>query len=305
LRSAKLRKFGFKEGNSTGCFSKHGVDTSINNLPVCSLAALKTKFNSELRLHVHLGATTETIEGYPANYCVVFYLGMLGSPKHYASWQGDIEQGFSGVGGNPEAPEVADAENDGNETMFIGVINVSEKRQRVIPCLIRLQTLDCCPLGIGQSVDNIFANIAGSISFEKSLVIPDWECGVSAERRILKNQESPKQVVKGRPQVITNISNKQRNYSRDSFQLLKPEQALSCLSLSYKLDDGFIGLTLKEPLHQVINDLEMLISSAELEKRAIQRVHMLQYPQGEANGEKDAKDSEGARDTRAHKERVS
>ena len=159
--------------------------------------------------------------------------------------------------------------------MFIGIINISEKRQRTIPCLIRLQKLDCCPLSIGQSFNGILANVPASILFEKTFVIPDGEFDVLGKQRVLKKPKLPKQIVKGRPQVVANIANEQGKRGRDVFRLLKPEQALSCLSLSYKVSDDLIGLTLEEPLHQVINDLEVLICSAEFEKRAIQRVHNL------------------------------
>jgi len=275
FRSAKTNKFRFEEGNSARYFRKHSVDRFMNNLSVCSLATLKSKFNSDLRLHVHSRATTETIEGYPSEYCTVFYLSMFDSLNQYLFRQRNLEQSPSRVDGNSDTFDVTNEENNLNKTMFIGVINVSEKRQCTIHCLIRLQTLDCCPLSIGQSFNGILADVPGCIFFEETFVIPDGEFDVLGKQMVLKKPKLPKQIVKGRPQVVANIANEQGKYGRNVFQLLKPEQALSCLSLSYKVSDDLIGLTIEEPLHQVISDLEVFISSAEFEERAIQRVHNL------------------------------
>ena len=50
---------------------------------------------------------------------------------------------------------------------------------------------------------------------------------------------------------------------------------LSCIPLSYNVVIDPVGLTLYKLLHQVINTLEVFVCSAEFEKRAIERVHLL------------------------------
>ena len=112
FRSAKTSKFGFEAGNSARCFRKHSVDRFINNLPVRSLATLKSKINSDIRLHVHLGATTETIEGYSTHYYALFYLSMFESLKEYFFRQGNVEQSSSLVGSNLDVFEVTNEENN-------------------------------------------------------------------------------------------------------------------------------------------------------------------------------------------------
>lgn len=106
FRSAKTSKFGFEEGNSARCFRKHSVDRFINNLPVRSLAALKSKFNSDLRLHVHLRATTETIEGYPSEYCAMFYISVVDSFNRNLAWQRDFKQSTSGISGETDSFDI-------------------------------------------------------------------------------------------------------------------------------------------------------------------------------------------------------
>lgn len=275
VKRSQVRKLWLKERDGTKSFTQHSVDGDVNKLSVCSLATFKSKFNSDFRLHVHLSAPTKTIEGYPTQYCAVFYPSIVDSSNQYLFRHRDFEQSLSRVSGNSDALDITHEENNLNKSMFIGVINVSEKRQRTIPCLIRLQTLNSCPLNIGQSFDGILADVKGSIFFEETFFIPDGEFDVLGKQGILEKPKLPEQVVKRRPQVIADIANEQGKFGRDVFQLLKPEQALSCLSLSYKVTDDSIGLTLQEPLHQVINDLEMFVSSAEFEERAIERVHML------------------------------
>ena len=78
-------------------------------------------------------------------------------------------------------------------------------------------------------------------------------------------------MVKSRTQVVAGISNEHRKLCRDVFKLLKPEYAF----FFYNIVTDSVGLTLQKPLHQLINDLEVFICSAEFEKRAIQRVHNL------------------------------
>ena len=257
--SARTSKFWLKEGDSARCFRKHSIDRS--------------KLNSDFRLYVHSGGTAEIGERYPTNYCTMFYFSMFNSLNQHFFRQRNTEQSPSLVNGNTNAFEVTNEKKDWYKTMFIGVINVSEKRQRTIPCLIRLQLLDCCPLSIGQSFNGILTNVLTSPYFEKIFVIPDGKFYVLGKQRVLTKPKLPKQIVKGRPQVVAGIANEQGKRGRDIFQLLKPKQALSRLSLSYKFGDGFIGFTLDESLHQVISNLQVFISSAEFEKRAIQRVH--------------------------------
>jgi hypothetical protein len=278
---------------------------------VRSLATLKSEVYGGIRLHAHLRATTETIEGYPSEYCAVFYLSVVDSLNRDLAWQRDFKQSTSSISGDTEFFDITNEGDNLDKSMFVGIINISEKRQRRVPCLIRLHTLDDCPLIVSQTnaiASNAFGSYRSDIPstslFESTFTITDREVDRLVKSGILENPELPEQMVKCGTQVVAGISNEHRKLCRDVFKLLKPEHALSFITIYYNIVTDSVRLTLQKPLHQVINDLEMFICSAEFEKRAIQRVHILKYPQGETNGEKDTKDSKGTRGTRAYKGRI-
>jgi len=280
FRSAKTRKFGFEEGNSARCFRKHSIDRFINNLSVRSPATLKSEAYGGIRLHAYLRATTETIEGYPSEYCAVFYLSVVNCLNRDLVWQRDFKQSTSSIGGDPEFLDITNEGDNLDKSMFVGIINVSEKGQRRVPCLIRLQTLDDCPLIVSQTnpiASNALgcygADIPSTIALESTFIITDREVDRLVKSGILENPELPEQMVKRGTQVVAGISNEHRKLCRDVFKLLKPEHALSCITISYNIVTDSVGLTFQKLLHQVINDLKVFICSAEFEKRAIQRVH--------------------------------
>ena len=280
FRSAKTSKFGFEEGNRARCFRKHSVDRFINNLSVRSLATLKSEVYGGIRLHAHLRATTETIEGYPSEYCAVFYLSVVDSLNLDLAWQRDFKQSTSSISGDTEFFDITNEGDNLDKSMFVGIINISEKRQRRVPCLIRLQTLDDCPLIVSQT-NPIVSNALGfsgtdipwTIASESTFTITDREVDRLVKSGILENPELPEQMVKRGTQVVAGISNEHRKLCRDVFKLLKLEHALSCITISYNIVTDSVGLTLQKLLPQVINDLTVFICSAEFEKRAIQRVH--------------------------------
>lgn len=280
-RSAETGKFRLAEGNSTRCFTKHSVDRFINDLTVCSLAALKSEVYGGIRLHAHLGATTETVDAYPSEYCPVFYLTFVDSLNRDSAWQRDFKQSTSSISGDTEFLDITNEGDNLDKSMFVGIINISEKRQRRVPCLIRLQTLDYCPLIVGQTdptAANAFgfhgANICWTSRFESTFTVTDGEVDGLIKSRILENPELPEQMVKCGTQVAAGISNEHRKLSGDFFKLLKAEHTLSCATISDKSVNDSVGVTLQKPLHQIIDDLKVFIRSAEFEKRAIQRVHM-------------------------------
>jgi len=161
--------------------------------------------------------------------------------------------------------------------MFVGIVNISEKRQRRVPCLIRLQTLNDCPLIASQtnpvgpnSLGCSWPDILWTTFFESTFRIADREVNQLVKSRILENPQLPEQMVKSRTQVVAGVSNDHRKLCRDVFKLLKPQHAF----FLYNSVSDSVGVTLQKPLHQIIDNLKVFICSAELEKRAIQRVHM-------------------------------
>jgi hypothetical protein len=304
LRNSKLSEISLKKGDRSGDLKKHGIDRVFNNLTVRSLASLKNEVDKGMRLHAHISTTTETVEGYPCDFCAVFYFNIGQNFLNGENgWHGDFEQGGIIVNCDFEAVNISRMIDDWDEAMFVGIINITKKRQCRILCPIRLQALNVCPLGISQPVDSVFPDVLGGISFEKVFRIPDRELDIFSEGRVFEQPELPEQMVESRPEVVANISNEQRKFRRDGFKLLKPEHAISCLSVSFDTISNSVGLSINKPLHQFVYSIDMISCSADFEKRAIKRMHMLEYPYGEES-EKDTKDSQRTRDIRAHKRRV-
>jgi len=305
--SGKLR---FKKNDDAHHFGNHGFKRVINNLSVRSLTSLKSELQMATRLHLHFRTTTEIIDGYSIEYCIVFYLNFVDYLNGDLGGQRDLKNSISGISGETETIDFANEEYSLDESMFIGTIKVTKKRQSLIPCLIRLQPLDACLLVVSQT-NPITSNALGfsrsdvpwAIPYEATFTIIDGEvdslvkCGMSA------NPELPEQMVKCRTQVVADISDNKRNIVRNIFKLLKPEHMLSLIAINFNIIDNLVWVTFKKPLNQVINSLEMVSCSSEFEKTAIKRMHMLKYPYGEESGQ-ETKDSKGARDTRALKKRV-
>ena len=266
-RNPEFGEFGFKKSNSARNFRNHSVYRWFDRFPVSSLAALKDIFNGDFRLHTHLRTFGVTAIGYPSDYCAVFYLGATSKLRRHM-----LQRDYKSIrlsNSDPEVSNTTEKGDDLNKTMFVGIVNVSKKRKRRIPCLIRLQALDRCPLNIAQSFDVA----SGSFVVESIRTITDGEVNIPIESRVFEQPQLPKQVVECRPQVVANITDNQGDIGVKLFDLLKPEDTLSCLSVSHNLIDNSVGITLLYPLNQIISDLEMFLCSAEFEKRAIERMH--------------------------------
>jgi len=107
LRSAETSKFRLAEGDSARCFRKHGVDGFIDNLPVCSLAAFKSEAYGGIGLHAYLRAPTEISEGYPGEYCALFYPGVVDYLNGDLASRGDFKQSTSSISRETEFFDIA------------------------------------------------------------------------------------------------------------------------------------------------------------------------------------------------------
>jgi len=141
-RNSEFNKLRFKKSNSTIHFRKHSDKRVIDNLSVRSLASLKREFDDATRLHLHIRTTTEIIDGYSIEYCIVFYFNIIDCLNRDMVGQRDLKPGVGSISGEAETIDFTSESNNLDESMFIGTINISEKRQRRIPCLIWLQTLN-------------------------------------------------------------------------------------------------------------------------------------------------------------------
>lgn len=304
-------KFRFKKSNTMSHFGNHGYNRVIDNLSVRSLASFKSELNMATRLHLHLRTKTQILDGYPVEYCIVFYLNIVDCLNWDMVGQRNLKYGIGSINGEAETFDFASEENNLDESMFIGTIEVTKKRKSRIPCLIRLQTMNDCPLVIGQtnsinpdSFGFSRADVPWGSTYESTFTIKNGEVDKFAEGGVLEKPELPEQMVKSRAKVVADISDNKRNIGRNSFKLLKPENILSCIAVSFNLIDNLVWVSFEKPLNQVTHSLEMISCSAEFQKTAIKRMHMLKYPYGEES-EKNTKNPErGVRDTHTHKGRI-
>lgn len=311
FRNPEFGKFRFKKSNTTSHFGNHGYNRAIDNLSVRSLASFKSELNMATRLHLHLRTKTQILDGYPMEYCIVFYLNIVDCLNWDMVGQWNLKYGIGSINGEAETFDFASEENNLDESMFIGTIEVTKKRKSRIPCLIRLQTMNDCPLVIGQtnsinpdSFGFSWADVPWGSTYESTFTIKNGEVDKFAEGGVLEKPELPEQMVKSRAKVVADISDNKRNIGRNSFKLLKPENILSCIAVSFNLIDNLVWVSFEKPLNQATHSLEMISCSAEFEKTAIKRMHMLQYPYGEENGRKETKDTRGTRDSHPNTRRI-
>ena len=160
--NSEFGKFRLKKSDDTGHFGNHSYNRVINNLSVRSLTSFKGELNMATRLHLHVRTTTKIISGYSNSmeYCIVFYLGIVDYLNGDLVGQRDLKHSIGRISGEAETTDFPSEEYNLDESMFIGTIKVTQKRQSLIPCLIRLQTLNACPLVISQT-NNIAPNSLG------------------------------------------------------------------------------------------------------------------------------------------------
>ena len=234
FRSAKAGKFGFEEGNGARRFGKHSVDRLMDNLSISSAATFKGEIYGATGLYSQLRTTTENIERYPCQYCSIFYPGVVDSLNRDFAWQRDFKQSSTCICSETEICDITNEEDNLNESMFIGVIDISEERQGRVACTIWLQTANDCPLIVGET-DAIAPNTPGSSGsdiawtglFESTFRVTDWERDRLIKGRILENPELPEQMVKRRTQVVAGVSDEQWKICGDGFKLLKTEHSFS------------------------------------------------------------------------------
>lgn len=279
---SELGEFRLKKSDDTGHFGNHSYNRVINNLSVRSLTSFKSELNMATRLHLHVRTTTKIIGGYSMEYCIVFYLDIVDYLNGDLVGQRDLKHSIGRISGEAETTDFPSEEYNLDESMFIGTIKVTQKRQSLIPCLIRLQTLNECPLVISQtnsiapdSLGFPRADVPWGGSYESTFTITNGEIDKFAKDRVLEKPELPEQMVKSRTEVVADISDNKRNIGGNSFKLLKPENILSCIAVNFNTIDNLVWVSFKKPLNQVTNRLEMISCSAEFEKTAIKRMHML------------------------------
>jgi hypothetical protein len=298
---SKIGKYWFKLCNNTANLIKHFMGRGTNRLSVSTLAALKDVLKIDCCVHLHLRAHAETGSGKPCEYCAIFYLGAAVHSQRRNARMRHFNEGVSLAVSNHDTAAIGGYADDLHKAVLVTVVDAAQDRQCAIPCLVRLLVLDQCALTIREgdrdSAHLPGANVSGRLASEVVCIVTDGEIDRLGECRALDEPKLPDQVVQYRAQIITEVSQEQREVRRQVPVLLDADSVLSCISLSYFTLDNTIGTVLLEPLDQLVDDFEVLFCPAQLEVGSVQRVHMV-YSNHER--EEDAKDAQGSRDTHTH-----
>jgi hypothetical protein len=279
FRDSKTSKFWFEKVNDAANFNEHSVEGIFDKLPISTLATLKRKVGNDFTAHIHFRTFADAIKGKTSEYCTIFYLGTAIHCHRNLLRLRDLDKRTALVKGDNNIVTTRGNHDYLYEAVFIMVINISENRQYRIPCPVRLQSLNVCDLNIGQAGNHSsnfpLSDISRCVTSELSYTIADGEINLLGENGILEKPELPEQMVKGRPQLVTEIPNKQRKVRSEFSRLLNHDYVLSCVSFSYNPLDDSVGVIFLEPLSQCLNGFEVLFSPKELEIWPIERMHRL------------------------------
>lgn len=279
FRDSKTGKFRFEKVNDASNFNEHSIKGVFDKLTIGTLATLKRKVGNDFTTHIHFRTFADAIKGKTGEYCATFYLGTAIHCHWNLLWFRDLDKRTALVKGDNNFVTTRGNHNYLYKTMFIMVINISKNGQYRIPCPVRLQPLNVCDLIICQAGNHSsnfpWPDVSRGITSELSYTITDGEIDLLGESGILEKPELPEQMVKSRPQLVTEITNKQRKVRGELSRLLNPDHVLSCMSFSYNPLDDSVGVVFLEPLSQRLNSFEVLFSPEELEIWPIERMHRL------------------------------
>ena len=153
---------------------------------------------------------------------------------------------------------------DGKQAVFIDSIDVLQDEEQVVPSVVRLCPLDQRSLPIWQPAD-----IAGAVSLEEFTGFLDGEDNVPIESWVYIQPELPEQVFEGRLEVVTDVSQDERDAGGQGFPVRDICDYVARLAFTYNPKTDLIGLSSSEPLHNTVQGSEMDIRSFELIPGAI------------------------------------
>ena len=195
--------------------------------------------------------------------------------------------------------EISVIDDWGYRPMFVGVVQIPKQRKqlqfRVLPSKVRLKIVhssgDAFRVGRkGWPMGKISAS-----------GIEDRKLAIRFSNRMPgTNVKLVSNMVERRPQIMGEIPD---HKSPTQGEFFIPLNRIHTILPEVLLGDG-IWVSLNKSPDAFLEGIQVGFSSSSFQSNAIQRVHMLQYPQGESNAREEAKDSKGVRDTRTPKKRV-
>jgi len=119
-------------------FTDHHNKRTCDWMETNKLAPFESKVNIQERVNLHFSPLTDTIEGYPRNYCIVFDFSSSGYFNNFRSYWGDYNDRISLVERNTAILKLPLNDDDLYQPMFIGIVDISKDRQSVVSCPVWL-----------------------------------------------------------------------------------------------------------------------------------------------------------------------
>lgn len=245
----------------------------------------------ELRIHLHVRVGL-------SEFCAIL--------QYVETPVGESFSSFPPIGGSKRSR--SDSHNLDNP-MLIRIVNLFEPKegafastpfgqiygfeQRTTTGVVWLQPLDTCLMFRLKQFNHTLASFNPEFLFcqENRKLEPFVPCNCYRFIRTVQEGKLVDKMIKSRPEIMGNLSNintpikrRWRTIYFDAVDILSRYQILLCP------DNTIMGINEKGILHQP-QSVDFSFCSSNLESWAIERMHMLYYPQGVNHAEKDAKDS--------------
>ncbi len=180
--------------------------------------------------------------------------------------------------------------------------------------VVWLQPLNRCLMFLAQQSNHFHSvsveapTILGSASLfqeYRKLEFPNFFTPCNCCSSQIQHGKLINELVQGRPKIMGDFSNNDAPFIRRQRRaiLMHTQRIFPSLRIEFRPDDIISGILPEGILHQG-ETLNFSFCSLELEAWAMQRVHMLYYPQGDDYGRKETKDAQRGQDSCPHKGRI-
>lgn len=169
------------------------------------------------------------------------------------------------------------SDNYMQSTMFVGVVHLMEKPKRIfgttIRSVIRLTPLDHCPMYRLQTLQIPLDRGSEAGLLDGSFVIEDRKLGGSVGPRRPQKCKLPSKTVKRRPEIVADLADANSTTGIKRCADARPDYRLSRIRM--KLWNNSVVVDTGMMIHVGLEYVSLVLSSPDLEARAIERMHQL------------------------------
>jgi hypothetical protein len=187
---------------------------------------------------------------------------------------------------------LVDASN--NNSVFINNINSSQNPEGMLVSFPIRSMIRLYRLNFRSDFDPEIFKLIGESRF---VIDEDWKLNSV----MLNGGYLPGDIIESRSELVEDISNNESPFEGDWFSHVWVANPAIIFKIVLNIDS--VRLAIEETSDFFVEDIKVFLRPQNTAEGPSHWLHMLQYPYGEES-EKDTKDSEGARYTRAHQERV-